>query len=98
MKVAITIAKELRNQLHIDIDNDTFLLQRFTERFYSEFEKAARYFRFLKLNSEHNEFHKYEILENPINTYLKKIIFLQIKFIENKEEIFRWMLKELHLS
>ena len=96
-KVAITIADELRNQLHIDIDNDTFLSQRFTERFYSEFEKVTRYFRFLKLESEGDEFHKYEILENRINTYLKKIIFLQIKFIENKEEIFRWILKELNL-
>ena len=97
-KVTITVANELRNQLHIDTDNDTFLLQRFTERFYSEFEKASRYFRFLKLNSEPDEFSKYEILENRINAYLKKIIFLQIRFIENKEEIFRRILKELHIA
>ena len=96
-KIAITIANELRNQLHIDTDNDYFLLQRFTERFYSEFEKAATYFRYLKLNSAHNEFYKYEELENQINKYLKKIIFLQIRFIEYKEEILRGMLKDLRL-
>ena len=96
-KIAITIANELRNQLHIDIDNDYFLLQRFTERFYFEFEKAATYFRYIKLNSAHNEFHKYEELENQINKYLKKIIFLQIRFIEYKEEILRRILKDLRL-
>ena len=38
-ELIVTIAEELRNQLHLDIPDGAFLLERAIERYYKEFEK-----------------------------------------------------------
>ena len=83
-ELLVTIAEELRTQLHLDISDGAFLLERAIERYYKEFQK---YTLFNKVPSSY---------VSIINDYEKNIICLIKDSIINKQTVFGFSLKEFH--
>jgi hypothetical protein len=82
-ELVLTIAEELRTQLHLDTSDGVFLLERATERYYKEFQK---YILFLNLSPSHLSL---------IKNYEKSIISLLKHSIKSKQTVFSFSLKEL---
>ena len=83
-ELVVTIAEELRNQLHLDIRNGILLLERAIERYYKEVE---------------NYFKDHNIPKNKINDYRKNMISILRDFNKDKEEFYSFVLKnEINLS
>ena len=82
-ELIVTIAEELRTQLHLDIPDGAFLLERAIERYYKEFQK---YILFIELSPSHLSL---------IKEFEKIIISLLKGSIKNKQMVFGFSLKEL---
>ena len=82
-ELIVTIAEELRTQLHLDIPDGAFLLERAIERYYKEFQK---YILFIELSPSHLSL---------IKEFEKFIISLLKGSIKNKQMVFGFSLKEL---
>lgn len=85
-ELSVTIAEELRHQLHLDIPDGNFLLERATERYYKEFQK---YFLFIETPSSYLSL---------IKDYEKKIISLLKDSIKLKQIVFGFSLKDFDFS
>jgi len=79
-ELIVTIAEELRNQLHLDIPNGNFLLERAIERYYKEFQKYI-----LPKQSP--------LYVSLINDYQKNMISLLKDFIKDKQPVFGFSLE-----
>jgi hypothetical protein len=105
-ELAVTIAEELRNQLHLDIKNGTILLERAIERYYKEveeyFKEYEKYFKKLelvKLSVTSEDVDNYKILQNKIKDYRKIMVTILRDFIKHKEDFYSFMLsKPNHLK
>ena len=73
-ELAITIAMELKSQLHLDIRNGVILLERATERYYKEVERYFDDLQLVKLSAKPEELEKYNILQNELDIYRKNMI------------------------
>ena len=93
-ELAITIAMELKSQLHLDIGNGVILLERATERYYKEVETYFDDLQLVKLSAKPEELEKYNILQNELDIYRKNMITILRGFINYKEDFFRFILKE----
>ena len=93
-ELAITIAKELRSQLHLDIRNGVILLERAIERYYKEVETYFDDLQLVKLSAKPEELEKYNILQNELDIYRKNMITILRDFIKYKERFFSFNLKE----
>ena len=82
-ELIVTIAEELRTQLHLDIPDGAFLLERAIERYYKEFQK---YILFIKFSPSHLSL---------IKEFEQIIISLLKSSIKNKQMVFGFSLKEL---
>jgi hypothetical protein len=82
-ELIVTIAEELRTQLHLDIPDGAFLLERAIERYYKEFQK---YILFIELSPSHLSL---------IKEFEKIIISLLKGSVKNKQMVFNFSLKEL---
>ena len=80
-ELIVTIAEELRNQLHLDIPDGNFLLERAIERYYKEFQKYIL-------------FKQSPAYLSLINDYQKNIISLLKDSIKYKQTVFGFSLKE----
>ena len=80
-ELIVTIAEELRNQLHLDIPDGNFLLEIAIQRYYKEFQKYIL----------PNQSPAYVSL---INDYQKNMITILRDFIKYKERFFSFNLKE----
>lgn len=101
-ELVVTIAEELRNQLHLDIKNGTFLLERAIERYYKEveeyFKEYEKYFKHLelvKLSVSSDDLANYNLLQNKLNDYRKNMITILRDFIKYKEDFYSFTLNEL---
>ena len=100
-ELVVTIAEELRNQLHLDIKNGTILFERVLERYYKEveeyFKEYEKYFKNLqlvKLSVSPEDVENYNILQNKIKDYRKKMITILRDFIKHKEDFYSFMLNK----
>jgi hypothetical protein len=93
-ELAITIAKELRSQLHLDTRNGVILLERAIERYYKEVETYFYDLQLVKLSAKPEELEKYNILQNELDIYRKNMITILRDFIKYKERFFSFNLKE----
>ena len=94
--MAISIAEELRNQLHLDIRNGVILLERAIERYYKEVETYFEDLQLVKLSAKSEELEKYNILQKELDNYRKNMITILRDFSNYKERFFRFVLKEPH--
>ncbi|HET7643110.1 MAG TPA: hypothetical protein VFK40_06355, partial [Nitrososphaeraceae archaeon] len=83
---SVTIAEELRNQLHLDILDGNFLLERATERYYKEFQK---FFYDLEISS---------LYLSIIKDYEKNIVSFLKNSIRNKQLVFNFSLRDFDFS
>ena len=90
----MTIAKELRSQLHLDTRNGVILLERAIERYYKEVETYFDDLQLVKLSAKPEELEKYNILQNELDIYRKNMITILRDFIKYKERFFSFNLKE----
>jgi hypothetical protein len=105
-ELAVTIAEELRNQLHLDNKNGIILLERAIERYYKEveeyFKEYEKYFKKLelvKLSVTSEDVENYNRLQNKIKDYRKIMITILRSFIKRKEDFYSFMLsKPNHLK
>ena len=95
-ELTITIAKELRSQLHLDIRNGVILLESAIERYYKEVETYFDDLQLIKLSANPEELEKYNILQNELDIYRKNMIAILRDFINYKQSFFRFVLKEPH--
>ena len=93
-ELVVTIAKELRSQLHLDIRNGVILLERAIERYYKEVETYFDDLQLVKLSAKPEELEKYNILQNELDIYRKNMITILRDFIKYKERFFSFNLKE----
>ena len=100
-ELAVTIAEELRNQLHLDNKNGIILLERAIERYYKEveeyFKEYEKYFKKLelvKLSVTSDDVENYNILQNKIYEYRRNIIAILRDFLEYKEDFYSFMLSK----
>jgi hypothetical protein len=93
-ELAITIAKELRSQLHLDTRNGVILLERAIERYYKEVETYFDDLQLVKLSAKPEELEKYNILQIELDIYRKNMITILRDFIKYKERFFSFNLKE----
>ena len=93
-ELTITIAKELRSQLHLDFRNGVILLERAIERYYKEVERYFDDLQLVKLSAKPEENENYNILQNELNIYRKNMISILRDFIKYKERFFSFNLKE----
>ena len=100
-KLIVTIAEELRNQLHLDSKNGTILLERAIERYYKEveeyFKEYEKYFKHLELvkhSVSSNDLENYKILQNKIYDYRRKMIAILSDFIKHKADFYSFMLSK----
>lgn len=100
-ELAVTIAEELRNQLHLDNKNGIILLERAIERYYKEveeyFKEYEKYFKKLelvKLSMTSDDVENYNILQNKIYEYRRNIIAILRDFLEYKEDFYSFMLSK----
>jgi hypothetical protein len=93
-ELAITIAKELRSQLHLDTRNGVILLERAIERYYKEVETYFYDLQLVKLSAKPEELEKYNILQKELDYYRKNMITILRDFMNYKESFFRFVLKE----
>ena len=100
-ELVVTIAEELRNQLHLDIKNGTILLERAIERYYKEveeyFKEYDKYFKRLelvKLSVSSDDLANYNLLQNKLNDYRKNMITVLRDFIKYKEKFYSFILNE----
>ena len=85
-ELIVTIAEELRNQLHLDIPDGNFLLERTIERYYKEFQK---YFLFIEAPS---------LYLSIIKDFEKNIVSLLKNSIKNKQLVLSFSLKDFDFS
>ena len=92
--MTITIAKELRSHLHLDIRNGVILLERALERYYKEVERYFEDLQLVKLSAKPEELEKLNILQKELDDYRENMIKILRDFINYKEISFRFVLKE----
>ena len=90
-ELAITIAKELRSQLHLDTRNGVILLERAIERYYKEVETYFDDLQLVKLSAKSEELEKYNILQNELDIYRNNMITILRDFIKYKERLFSFI-------
>jgi len=93
-ELTITIAKELRSHLYLDIRNGVILLERAIERYYKEVETYFDDLQLVKLSAKPEELEKYNILQNELDIYRKNMITILRDFTNYKKYFFRFVLKE----
>jgi hypothetical protein len=95
-ELAITIAEELRNQLHLDMRKGVILLERAIERYHKEVETYFDDLQLIRLSAKPEELEKYGILQlhNELDRYRKNMITILRDFNNYKEKFFRFVLKE----
>lgn len=99
--LVVTIAEELRNQLHLDSKNGTILLERAIERYYKEveeyFKEYDKYFKHLELvkhSVSSDDLKSYNILQNKIYDFRKNMIAILRDFLSYKEDFYSFMLSK----
>ncbi len=100
-ELIVTIAEELRNQLHLDIKNGTILLERVIERYYKEveeyfkeYEKFFKSLQFVKHSVSQEDLENYHALQNKIKDYRKNMINILRDFSKRKEDFYSFMLSK----